>query len=77
MCPLHPFKANGAEEEDDVEHHETESKPAVQLPMVQMDTQDLGRKSGRTQNLFPVAASLIGTHISHSLKRESTVFRAR
>lgn len=42
MCPLQLLEADGAEEEDDVEHKEAESQSAVQPPAVQMDTQDLG-----------------------------------
>ena len=41
MCPLQLLEADGAEEEDDVEHKEAESQSAVQPPAVQMDTQDL------------------------------------
>lgn len=48
MCPLQLLEADGAEEEDDVEHKEAESQSAVQPPAVQMDTQDLGG-GGRQQ----------------------------
>lgn len=40
---LKTLKANGAEEEDDVEQEQTETQPAVQPPAVQVDTQDLRR----------------------------------
>lgn len=40
VCPLQPFEADGAEEEDGVEQHEAYSQSAVQSPVVQMDTQD-------------------------------------
>lgn len=55
-CPLQLLKADGAEEEDDVEQKEAESQPAVQPPAVQMDTQDLGEGgTGRESASFPVA----------------------
>ena len=47
VCPLQPLEADGAEEEDGVEQHQTESKPAVQPPVVQMDTENLGRDRPR------------------------------
>lgn len=47
MCLSQTLKANGAEEEDDVEQEQTDSQPAVQPPAVQVDTQDLRRKRER------------------------------
>lgn len=44
MCLSQTLKANGAEEEDDVEQEQTDSQPAIQPPAVQVDTQDLRRK---------------------------------
>lgn len=44
---LQPFEADRAEQEDGVEQQETESQPAVQLPAVQMDTQDLRSDGGK------------------------------
>lgn len=44
VCLSQTLKANGAEEEDDVEQEQTDSQPAVQPPAVQVDTQDLRRK---------------------------------
>lgn len=52
MCPLQLLKADGAEEEDDVEQKEAESQPAVQPPAVQMDTQDLGEGGDRKRERF-------------------------
>lgn len=47
MCLSQTLKANGAEEEDDVEQEQTDSQPAVQPPAVQVDTQDLRRRRER------------------------------
>lgn len=44
VCLSQTLKANGAEEEDNVEQEQTDSQPAVQPPAVQVDTQDLRRK---------------------------------
>lgn len=50
---LQPLEADGAEQEDGVEQHEPKAQPAVQLPAVQMDAQDL--KHGKKCNWsFPV-----------------------
>lgn len=54
-CPLQTLKADGAEEEDGIEQYETESQSAVQLPAVQMDTQDLRRDGWKERTSFPVA----------------------
>lgn len=66
MCPLQLLEADGAEEEDDVEHKEAESQSAVQPPAVQMDTQDLGGggQTARESASFPVALPSIQSHIS-------------
>ena len=57
--PLQPLKADGAEEEEDVQQNETEAQPAVQLPAVQMDTQDLRREDRRDRQLHVTALPYI------------------
>ena len=42
---LQLLKADGTEEEDGVEQQETETKPAVQPPVVQVNTQDLRERA--------------------------------
>ena len=45
---LQLLKGDGTEEEDGVKQQETETKPAVQPPAVQVNTQDL-RESGKRE----------------------------
>ena len=69
MCPLQPLEADGAEEEDGVEQHQTESKPAVQPPVVQMDTENLGRDRPRErENLIQDKLNFLSHSPKYNLK---------
>lgn len=79
VCPLQSLEANGAEEEDGVEQHETESQPAVQLPVVQVDTQDLKDRKRAILMSMQTKFNLNKKNISNfqSLKTKSEAFRLK